>query len=657
MRRCTFLMKAALTLTVLTLLVGENASSKSSASTVRTILLSHDAGVTEVTVETDGKAFFGYTEIQVPHRVFIDIKGASLSGDVEMPLEKTAAVSKTVVEEFDEGVLGKTTRVTLHITAPVKIKKQSSSKKHLTIAITPEGKLPPQPPVPAAKAEKPPATAGKPEESVFSKTKSFLPVAKKKKNALKSTFIGSEDPSIYDFGEKKTAGAFASVPKQVSLAKKKKKAYTGKKIDLDFKDADIHNILRLLSTVGNINIVVGDEVKGSVTLSMSNVPWNLALDVILEAKNLGKVKIAENVYRVAPKETLEKEREMKIKELKNKKILKPLITKIIPVSYAMAEDLKLQAEGLLSIRGSVGIDKRTNVLIVRDVSDNLSLIEQLIRNLDTQTPQVLIEARIVESTSNYTREIGIQWGGHFISSTATGNPTGVVFPNSVVLAGGGQDDQTPTSGMNPFGTTPNPNFAVNLPAMVGTGTGGALGISLGSVNNNANLNIRISALESDGVLKIISAPKILTLDNKAAKIEQGTMIPYSQISAQGVQTAFQEAKLSLEVTPHVTAEGSILMKIKINRDEPDFNNRGARGDPTILKRHAETELLIADGKTAVIGGIYTRNYGKSFNQIPFFSKIPVLGWLFKKKTDTDRRSELLIFITPRIVNRAESIGK
>jgi len=374
-------MKAALTLTVLTLLVGENALSKGSASTVRTILLSHDAGVTVLTVETDGKAFFGYTEILVPHRVFIDIKGASLSGDVEMPVEKTAAVSKTVVEEFDEGILGNTTRVTLHITAPVKIKKQSSSKKHLTITITPEGKLPPQPPVPAAKAEKkekttpkaaktktaapskkagkagkakkPSAAAAKPEESVFSKTKSYLPVAKKKKSALKSTFIGSEDPSIYDFGEKKTAGAFASVPKQVSLAKKKKKPYTGKKIDLDFKDADIHNILRLLSTVGNINIVVGDEVKGSVTLSMSNVPWNLALDVILEAKNLGKVKIAENVYRVAQKETLEKEREMKIKELKNKKILKPLITRIIPVSYAMVEDLKQQAEGLLSIRGSV----------------------------------------------------------------------------------------------------------------------------------------------------------------------------------------------------------------------------------------------------------------------------------------------------------------
>jgi type IV pilus assembly protein PilQ len=270
---------------------------------------------------------------------------------------------------------------------------------------------------------------------------------------------------------------------------------------------------------------------------------------------------------------------------------------------------------------------------------------------------VLIEARIVEATSTFNREVGIQWGGHGISSSATGNPTGLVFPNSVVLAGGGQDDQTPESGMNPFGGEANPNFAVNLPAKVGTGAGGALGISLGSVGNNANLSLRISALENDGILRIISAPKILTLDNKKAKIEQGTMIPYSQISAQGVQTAFQEAKLSLEVTPHVTADGSVLMQVKITRDEPDFNNTGARGDPTILKRQAETELLIEDARTAVIGGIYTRNYGKSYAQLPWLAKIPVLGWLFKKRTDTDRRTELLIFLTPRIVNRAESIGK
>jgi type IV pilus assembly protein PilQ len=675
---------------VVVLLAGGSALSKGSGATVGSVLLAHASGATTLTVETNAKASFVVTELVVPHRVLVDVRGASLSGDVEMPVEETPVVEKTVVEEFDEGVLGKTTRVTLHVAVPVTIAKSIEKGTRITVTLTPKGPLPAPAPDDKPKAEPPAASKAKPAEAPKAppspaKTAAKAPAPKApaapatKKAAQEpaaslpapkkttagttskkppSKLVGSEDPSIYDFGEEQTAAAFTTLAKQVTMAKKEKKnEYTGTKIDLDFKDADIHNILRLLSEVGHINIVVGDDVKGNVTLSMKNVPWNLALDVILEAKNLGKVKIAENVYRVAPKEALDKERQMKIKELKQKKILKPLITRIIPISYAMAADLKPQAAELLSSRGTIGVDDRTNVLIVRDVAENLSLIEQLINNLDTQTPQVLIEARIVESTSNYNREIGIQWGGHYVASNATGNPTGVVFPNSITLAGGGMDDQAPVSGMNPFGETPNPNFAVNLPATVGTGAGGALGISLGSVANNANLNIRISALENDGMLKIISAPKILTLDNKPAKIEQGTMIPYSQLSAQGVQTAFQEAKLSLEVVPHVTADGSILLKLKINRDEPDFNNRGARGDPTILKRHAETELLIEDGKTAVIGGIYTRNYGKSYAQVPFFSKIPVLGWLFKKRTDTDRRSELLIFITPRIVNRAESLGK
>ena len=163
-------------------------------------------------------------------------------------------------------------------------------------------------------------------------------------------------------------------------------------------------------------------------------------------------------------------------------------------------------------------------------------------------------------------------------------------------------------------------------------------------------------MEEEGTLRILSSPKILTLDNREAHIEQGTLIPYSRISAQGIQTAFKEAKLNLTVTPHVTADGSVLLKIKMTRDEPDFNNKGARGDPTILKREADTELLVADGHTAVIGGIYTRNHGTSYKKVPFFGDIPILGWLFKSRSDSDRRSEMLIFITPRIVNRAESIG-
>ncbi len=485
--------------------------------------------------------------------------------------------------------------------------------------------------------------------------KSTKPAVKDKKMTplgTDSRTIDREDASAYDYPMDRTA-AYAVKLKKASFKKKK---FTGRRIDLDFKDADIHNILRLLSDVGHVNIVTADDVSGSVTIRMRNVPWDQALDVILMAKKLGMVRDG-NLIRVAPLATLDKEREMEMARRKQSKALEPLETRLIPVSYAQAAELQPRADDLLSERGKLSVDSRTNVIIARDTVSNLDQIEALIRNLDTQTPQVLIEGRIVEASSTYAREIGIQWGGDFSASAATANPTGLAFPSTVGVAGGATDSQTPVGGLSPVaGGRPNPNFAVNLPAAVGTGSGGALGITLGSIANNANLNLRLSAMEEEGTLRILSSPKILTLDNRQAHIEQGTLIPYSRVSAQGIQTAFKEAKLNLTVTPHVTADGSVLLKIKMTRDEPDFNNKGARGDPTILKREAETELLVADGHTAVIGGIYTRNHGTSYKKVPFFGDIPILGWLFKSRSDSDRRSEMLIFITPRIVNRAESIG-
>ncbi|MBI2895203.1 MAG: type IV pilus secretin PilQ [Deltaproteobacteria bacterium] len=472
-----------------------------------------------------------------------------------------------------------------------------------------------------------------------------------------SRTIARESTFAYEFPEEQTGGFLASIPMQLREDRVRRGAFRGRRIDLDFKDADIHNILRLISDVGHVNIITSDDVTGTVTIRMRNVPWDQALEVILQSKGLGMVRTG-NLIRVAPLERLEKEREMAIARRKQQVELEPLETRLIPISYATASELQPRANELLSSRGSLSVDERTNVLIARDVADSLNQIEELVRNLDTQTPQVLIEARIVEATSTYLRELGIQWGGDFAAGTGTGNPTGLSFPSSIGVAGGATDINTETAGLSPVAVSvANPNFAVNLPAAVGRGTGGALGMTFGSLTNNINLNVRLSAMEETGTLRIISSPRVLTLDNREAHIEQGTLIPYSQVSAQGVQTAFQEAKLRLKVRPHVTADGSVLMKVHITRDEPDFNNTGARGDPTILKREAETELLIEDQHTAVIGGIYTRNSGQQFSQVPFFSDIPVLGWFFKNRTDTDRRSELLIFLTPRIVNRAASIGQ
>jgi type IV pilus assembly protein PilQ len=484
--------------------------------------------------------------------------------------------------------------------------------------------------------------------------RSVLTVAREKPAAdlpRIETSIHDEDPPV----ETAAAGAAGFSTSNASVLAQQR--YSGRRIDIDLKDADIHNVLRLLADTGHVNVVTADDVSGTITIRMRNVPWDQVLDVVLQAKGLGMVRQG-NLIRVAPLAQLQKERDLKLAAQKQEYELTPLETRLIPISYAQAEELQARAKELLSPRGSLAVDQRTNVLIARDIASNLNYIEELVRSLDTQTAQVLIEARIVEATSSYNRDVGIQWGGDTTFGPATGNPTGVAFPSSISAAGGNYDNNTPTAGVSPFTRTVSiPNFAVNLPAAVGTGAGGAIGMSFGSIDNALNLSVRLSAAESAGLVRIVSAPRVMVLDNKEARINQGTLIPYAQVSALGVQTTFQEAKLQLLVKPHVTADGSVSMHVKVNRDEPNFNQTAPNGAPTILKREAETELLVMDGHTAVIGGIYTRNTGRNLSQVPFFGDIPILGILFQHRTASDARNELIIFLTPRIVNRAEALGR
>ena len=440
-----------------------------------------------------------------------------------------------------------------------------------------------------------------------------------------------------------------------------KKRYTGRRIDLDFKGADIHNILRLLADVGQMNIVTSDEVRGEVTIKMRDVPWDQALDVVLRAKGLGSVREG-NLVRVAPLSQLEKELEQEIARQKQIAEVLPTETRLIGVSYAHATSLQDKARDLLSPRGKISVDDRTNNLIVSDVARNLQLIEDLVRNLDTQTSQVVIEARIVEANSDYSRQMGIQWGGNTFMDVAHGNPTGLVFPYNVGIGGGADDGSSPTSGLVPGVRSgspggQNPNFLVNMPAPAGLNTGSAIGLTLGSVAGAFNLNLRLSAMEASGQVRILSSPRITTMDNIDAVIEQGVSIPVSVVSAMGAQTQFVDAKLHLGVKPHVTNEGTIMLTVNVTKNEPDFVNTGSRGDPTILKKEAKTTMLVRDGDTAVIGGIYTRNSGLSFNKVPFFADIPVLGWLFRNRKENDHRTEFLLFLTPRIVNRARSLGQ
>jgi type IV pilus assembly protein PilQ len=424
--------------------------------------------------------------------------------------------------------------------------------------------------------------------------------------------------------------------------------YTGRRISLDLKDADIQNVLRLLADVSKLNIVAADDVKGKITLKLRNVPWDQALDIILRAKQLDKTRSG-NIIRVAPIEVLQKEEEIRLARKEASEKLEPLSVRLIPVSYAVAKEIEHQVKALLSPRGKVNIDVRTNVLVIEDVADVLQKAERLVRTLDTQTPQVLIEARIVQALSSFNRELGIQWGGQVNASPEFGNQTGLTFPNTIRIAGGSDDTITPTGG-----TLSEPSFAVNLPATVGTGAGGSLGFVFGSAGGSALLALRLTAAEANGKTKIISSPKVVTLDNKKAKILSGEKIPITVLTANGPSTRFIEANLELEVTPHVTQDGAVLMSINASQNQLS-DRTDILGTPGIISREANTEMLVRDGDTAVLGGIYRRSAAESANLVPFFGEIPVIGWIFKTTQRTDSRDELLIFISPRIVNRSEAM--
>ena len=444
------------------------------------------------------------------------------------------------------------------------------------------------------------------------------------------------------------AAGFTTAAGEAGAATAQRARYTGRRISMEFKDIDIQNLLRLFAEISHRNIVVSDDVKGKVTIALRNVPWDQAFDLILKTHGLGKEEVG-NIVRIAPLAILEKERKDALDAQHARQQLEPLKVRLIPVNYALAGDVADKIKGVLSERGVVTVDTRTNVLIVKDLVENLAKAEGMVRNLDTQTPEVLIEFRIVEAATNFTRQMGIQWGGNGGFAPVYGNSTGLVFPSSAVFAGAA--GQSPNGG-----TAATPNFAVNLPAAIGPGSGGGLGFIFGSAGGAFNLNLRLSALENNGLVKTVSAPKVATLDNQEAAISQGLSIPFSQVSAAGVQTTFIEARLELKVTPHVTADGSILMKINASNNQPNSGITGANGQPSISRKEAKTQMLVKDGDTTVIGGIYTRSTGLQVAEVPFFGKIPVLGWLFKTRTDNDQRTELLIFVTPRILNRQQVVS-
>jgi len=444
-----------------------------------------------------------------------------------------------------------------------------------------------------------------------------------------------------------------------------KLAYSGQKVSFDFKDIDIKNALKLIAEMSNLNIIMSDDVNGNLTMRLVDVPWDQALDLILAARGLGREQ-AGNVLRIAPINVLQAEYKSKLLAQEGSQKLEPLVTEFVTLSFTKVADLKKTLEGagsnsskgaatapaggsaagtaasqetsigIMSPRGSFLVDERTNTLIIKDTQNSINNIKRLIAVIDKPVEQVLIEARIVEATDNFSRDIGVRWGGQVQSKSLdrAGNPR--------MQAG-----QAP--GTNPTGTR---GFLVDLPGATAA-TGGAIGLTLGGVSKAFNLDLELSAAEANNEIKIISNPRVVTTNLKTATINQGTDIPFSTVSLNGTQTQFKKATLGLEVTPQITADDRIILDVTVTKDSPQA---GVTTNPIINTKNITTQIFMDDGETVVIGGIYTRDASTGVAGVPLLKDIPLLGWLFKKKAIKDNREELLIFLTPKIIKAKQAIS-
>ncbi|MGB8953667.1 MAG: type IV pilus secretin PilQ, partial [Candidatus Aminicenantales bacterium] len=427
-------------------------------------------------------------------------------------------------------------------------------------------------------------------------------------------------------------------PKTIHDAAEK---YTGEILSMKFRDADLKDVILYLGERAGLNVIFDPDVKGApVTCNLEDVPWDQALDLLLKNNKLGKTLVG-NVLRIAPVKVLMEEEESQRMLRDTQEQAGPLVYKTVTLSYAKAKEVLDLIKSKKSPRGEILLDERTNTLIISDVKEKIDLLEKLISVIDTQTPQVSIEARIVEASSQFVRNLGVQWGFQGISDPFYGNQTAFKFPNKMLVDGAMIPQGITTKGLGgPLG-----GYAVNLPA---PSYSMAVGLSFANVLDTFRLDMALTALESSGEGKIISCPKVTTQNNMEAEIIQGRQIPVQTTANFTVTTQYRNAALELRATPQITAEGTIIMTIEIQNNAADFEYL-VQEIPVITTQSARTTVLVPDGGTTVIGGIYRVEDSVTRSRVPFLHKIPILGSLFRSLAVSKRNRELIIFITPRII--------
>jgi len=428
----------------------------------------------------------------------------------------------------------------------------------------------------------------------------------------------AEDPESYPAAFEPESSIDVLTPGGLSATKQ----YRGRRISLDFKDVDIADVLRLIAEVSELNVIAGDDVKGQVTVRLVDVPWDQALDVVLLTKGLGFMRIG-NILRIAPSVEIQQEEELRLQERRSLERLEDLVVKLQPVNYAdVSQVAKMVKQLLTPDRGTITTDVRTSTLIIKDIPSVIAEATALVKAIDTQTPQVMIEAKIVEASLDFAREFGSSWGLSQTATPAKGHDNWLYNPQTL-----------DAFSLNPI--TANPNGFVNLTS--------------GILHDTFNLDLNLYAAEVNGEGKVISSPRVATLDNTKATIEQGVSIPFQTFENGDAQLEFVDAVLKLDVTPHITSNKSIIMKIAVKRNAPDDSVFTLTGSPAIAKNQVKTETLVKDGQTLVLGGIYVISDSNRQSRVPYLHKIPILGAMFRNDEISDSRKELLIFVTPRII--------
>ncbi len=446
--------------------------------------------------------------------------------------------------------------------------------------------------------------------------------------------------------------------------------YRGEKLSLNFQNIDVRSLLQVIADFTNFNIVTSDTVQGNLTLRLKDVPWDQALDIILQAKSLG-MKRSGNVLQIAPKEELAAKEKAELEAQAAIRDLEPMRTQSFQLNYSKAADIATQltssggsggggagatgARGLLSARGSVIAEPRTNQIFVSDIPSRLIQVEEMIAKLDVAVRQVLIEARIVEATDTFGKSLGVKLGGGDLRGIRGGDAGYSVGGGNRIALGGNYNAIGATTGaFESSALTSLTSQMVNLPA---SGLGGvsptSFAISLFSSAANRFLNLEISALEADGKGRVVSSPRVVTADQTKALIEQGTEFPYQQATSSGATSiAFRKAVLKLEVTPQITPEGNIILDLDVNKDSP---GTPVEGGMSINTKRVRTQVLVENGGTVVIGGIFELNERESENKVPLLGDIPVVGNLFKNRVKQAEKQEMLVFITPKMISDRGSV--